>query len=353
MVAPASICCVYGFSRTPGHDFHEKCGRTHFQLSKFRPNGSSGIIFDCQMGSFSFDKNTYGKEGLETLYHLIIVGSEYRFGAIQVLYSIGWQHPDLVISWIEFLRKYIAAQVIDDVTCRVQAVYKSSEMVILARELVARIVQRAITIPSSCHHLTSIFSAVGDDAFDFIVEIVTRNSLSISNEICDDFQDLVNQDLKEKVYQDYLCNYPALIDPLASSIVDRQYLADRWKTDFVIRKLDGEYIFVEIEKPKDLPFTRYPHPSSKLSHALGQVLNWFIWVEDNISYAQAHGFLGIHVPKGVIVIGRKDNLGKAQARMLQALNDALYPRIVVLTFDDLITNARNVMENLVTKSDGP
>ena len=30
-----------------------------FQLSRFRLNGSGGYFFDCQMGTFSLDKNTF------------------------------------------------------------------------------------------------------------------------------------------------------------------------------------------------------------------------------------------------------------------------------------------------------
>jgi hypothetical protein len=34
--------------------------RVRFQLSRFRRNCSSGSFFDCQMGTFSLDKNTFG-----------------------------------------------------------------------------------------------------------------------------------------------------------------------------------------------------------------------------------------------------------------------------------------------------
>jgi hypothetical protein len=38
--------------------------RVPFQLSRFRRNCSSGSFFDCQMGTFSLDKNTF----LDSLY---------------------------------------------------------------------------------------------------------------------------------------------------------------------------------------------------------------------------------------------------------------------------------------------
>ena len=119
--------------------------------------------------------------------------------------------------------------------------------------------------------------------------------------------------------------------------------------DFVIRRLDDEYILVEIEKARDRPFTDYPQPSAPLSHALGQVFQWFSWVEDNIAYAQTHGFPGIHTPIGIVVIGRNADLDKEQRRMLKQMNDLLYPRIRIMTYDDVIASARHVLNNLTQR----
>jgi hypothetical protein len=87
------------------------------------------------------------------------------------------------------------------------------------------------------------------------------------------------------------------------------------------------------------------HPA----HAIAQVLSWFAWVEDNISYALSHGYPNIHSPKGLIILGRSSELGTAQHRLLRQLNDLLYPRIRISTFDDVIANARNVLKNLTSR----
>ena len=42
---------------------------------------------------------------------------------------------------------------------------------------------------------------------------------------------------------------PVLIDPLAAKVIDRQRLGLELTTDFVVRRLDNEYLLVEIEKP--------------------------------------------------------------------------------------------------------
>jgi Domain of unknown function (DUF4263) len=160
---------------------------------------------------------------------------------------------------------------------------------------------------------------------------------------------LIRRDLPERAYQEYFERHPALIDPLASSIIERQHMGEMWRSDFVIRRLDDQYIFVEIERPQDNPFTSYPHPSARLSHALGQVLNWFVWVEDNISYAQSHGFPGIHAPRGVIVIGRSTDLNASQLRLLKAINDIYHPRIHIETYNDVLLNTKNIIRNLTAK----
>jgi hypothetical protein len=128
--------------------------------------------------------------------------------------------------------------------------------------------------------------------------------------------------------------------------VPLQHLAEVHDTDFVIRRLDDEYTLIEIEKAKDKPFTEYPQPSASLSHGLAQVFQRFTWVEDNIAYAQSHGFPGIHTPKGIVVIGRNADLNAKQRRMLSQMNDLLYPRIRIMTYDDVITSARHVLDNL-------
>jgi hypothetical protein len=116
-----------------------------------------------------------------------------------------------------------------------------------------------------------------------------------------------------------------------------------------VRRFDGEYIFVEIEKPRDRIFTDYPQPSAALSHALAQVLSWFSWVEDNIAYAQSHGYPGIHSPRGLVIMGRAGEMSDRQKRMLKQLNDLLHPRIRIATYDEIVQGARNVLTNLTAR----
>ena len=167
-----------------------------------------------------------------------------------------------------------------------------------------------------------------------VSEIMATATLSISDEICNEAEDLVRQDLLEKVYQDFFEQHPALLDPLASSVVPRQNLADLWKTDFVVKRFDDQYLFVELEKPRDSLFSNYPQPSCAFSHALGQVMSWFAWIDDNTEYAQKHGFPNIHRPRGLIVIGRDYALNDEQRRMLRMMNELMDHRIQIWTYDN-------------------
>ena len=165
----------------------------------------------------------------------------------------------------------------------------------------------------------------------------------------DEAEDLIRQNLLERPYQEFFEKNPSLLDPLASTVVPRQALADLWKTDFVIKRFDEQYLFVELEKPRDVLFTDYPQPSPALAHALGQVLSWFAWVDDNVDYAQKHGFPQIHKPRGLIVIGRDASLSNEQRRMLRTINDLVDHRIQIQTFDEVVRNARNVVRNLTSR----
>jgi hypothetical protein len=194
-----------------------------------------------------------------------------------------------------------------------------------------------------------MLSGVNSPSSQMISDIMSTATLSISDELCDEAEDLIRQNLLERPYQEFFEKNPSLLDPLASTVVPRQVLADMWKTDFVIKRFDEQYLFVELEKPRDVLFTAYPQPSPALAHALGQVLSWFAWVDDNVDYAQKHGFPHIHKPRGLIVIGRDASLSNEQRRMLRTINDLVDHRIQIHTFDEVVRNARNVVRNLTSR----
>ncbi|HKQ09499.1 MAG TPA: Shedu anti-phage system protein SduA domain-containing protein [Blastocatellia bacterium] len=191
-------------------------------------------------------------------------------------------------------------------------------------------------------------SKAGADAFRLSVfEIFTESSIRITKRLIDEFERLVSSDLPEKEYQQFLAANPVFIDPLADQIVDQQKLGLEYKTDFVVRRLDNEYILVEIEKPQDSIFTAKNDFTAEFTHAFGQVIDFQEWVDSHSEYARYH-MPGISSPRGLLVMGKRKDLSPEQSAKLKryCINSQA---ITVFTYDDLIERAKTLYENIRTK----
>jgi cytidylate kinase len=191
-------------------------------------------------------------------------------------------------------------------------------------------------------------SKSGADAFRLSVfEIFADSSIRITKRLIDEFERLVNSELPEKVYQKFLAANPVFIDPLADEVIDQQRLGLEYKTDFVVRRLDNEYILVEIEKPQDNIFTGKNDFTAEFTHAFGQVIDFQEWVDSNSDYARRH-MPGISSPRGLLVMGTRKNLLPEQVAKLKrySINSQA---IRILTYDDLIERAKILYENIHTK----
>jgi hypothetical protein len=327
----------------------------HLSLARRAPDrlrDSYYLEYPAAMGLLA-----YGAPGIDALYKLSISKDGPGAGAAaQALISAATNEHRWILGELTITASYLDDAAVLGLLGAVERNIRDPAVSALAREALSRAVHHFLTQRSgygSLSYLLSIPGVMGQgtkDVEDLIIESIARSALQISDPLCDELESMIGRGLAERAYQSWFEAHPAFLDPLASSVVERQPLAEKWKTDFVIRRLDDEYLLVEIEKPQDSPFTAYPRPTRSLSHALAQILNWFAWLEDHISYAQANDFPGIHAPTGMVVIGRRSELSKEQSRMLGALNDQLYPRIRVLTYDDVLSNARNILRNLTSRA---
>lgn len=303
----------------------------------------------------------FGNAGLKAIQLLFIQNDlgPGTFYAPVALMAVALGNHKAVDTYISLAQRYLSDDAFLGLKRDIYNVINNEISRKYAIQLIASAAKELAIDPQKRGRLTSIFNSISivfaknangeNPAIDLFLRLMVQGSLSINEFMVEEFRDLIDQDHNEKIYQEFISTHPALIDPLASSIVDRKVLGEMWRSDFVIRRLDDEYIFVELEKPKDNPFIAYPQPSERLSHAIAQIINWFIWIEDNIAYAQSHGFPNILNPRGVIVIGRRKDLTPPQARMLSSLNDLLNPRIKIYTYDDLLQNAENVINNITNK----
>lgn len=55
---------------------------------------------------------------------------------------------------------------------------------------------------------------------------------------------------------------------------------------YVVRRLDNEYILVEIEKPQNRIFTESADFMAEFTHVFGQVIDFQEWVDTHAEYAR-------------------------------------------------------------------
>lgn len=329
--------------------------KKHISLAEDAPQGY--MDYEHFSAPCTYSLILYKTKGLRALYEFSIQrDNSASYDAPRALIAIALNEINPILMQLDLLQRYIPEQSFKKTTDKIKNIVSDDKIREEAKQLISKMVSHFSVIPENRYMIGRLldtapllFSNDFPKVINYLFELVAKNSLNISEEIIKDFEILLDKKLKEKSYQNYLKKYPALLDPLSSEVIELKSFGEKWKSDFVIKRLDNEYVFVELEKPQDLLFTKYPHPAAPLSHALGQVLNWFVWVEDNISYAQKNGFPDIHSPYGIIIMGRKDNLNSEQQRFLATFNDMINPRIKVMTYDDLLYNAKNVINNLTKK----
>jgi hypothetical protein len=194
---------------------------------------------------------------------------------------------------------------------------------------------------------TSIEHA-GQEAQDLsaagLLGLLAEGSIRLSPSLLDEFDSLISEDHPEETFQQHLARHPALLDPLAATVVPKLRLGTEYATDFALRRHDDRWLLVEIERPQDAIFTAANDFTARFTHAYGQVLDFQRWVDDNLAYARTT-MPNVSVPTGLLVIGRRAELTNRQANKLAQLvsNSA---RIEVVTYDDLHSQARVVYSNL-------
>jgi hypothetical protein len=182
-----------------------------------------------------------------------------------------------------------------------------------------------------------------------VFDVISEGTIKLTRHLLDEFADMIAHPLREEEYQKFIARNPVLIDPLASDVISKQRLGIEYVTDFVIRRHDGEYVLVEIEKPTTPIFTSAVDFSNEFTHAFGQVLDFQAWVYHNGQYAD-HLLPGISQPRGVLVIGSPSEIDADRGRKLRAFC-ANSMRIEVFTFDQILKRATSLFESIHHKRD--
>jgi hypothetical protein len=158
---------------------------------------------------------------------------------------------------------------------------------------------------------------------------------------------LDSEPTREQSLQAFLQANPALLCPTHIRIWPKLQFGAA-VSDFVLQDANQEYILVELERSTQTLFRQDGHPTADLTHALGQVLDWKRYIEDNLSTVQRElGLSGMTATShGLVVMGRRQSLSQKDSRKLQAMA-AESPRLRVATYDDIYDRAQAAIENLL------
>ncbi|HLM02710.1 MAG TPA: Shedu anti-phage system protein SduA domain-containing protein, partial [Pyrinomonadaceae bacterium] len=152
---------------------------------------------------------------------------------------------------------------------------------------------------------------------------------------------------REEVLQQFLKENPSLLCPSYIKLFPKLALGNHI-TDFVFREATGDYLLVELERSTLRLFKNNGDLSADLNHALGQITDWKRYIEDNLPSIQRElGLTEISSnPKSLVVIGRSQTLSSDNKRKLATIENER-PKTKILTYDDVLQNAKVVVENLL------
>lgn len=141
--------------------------------------------------------------------------------------------------------------------------------------------------------------------------------------------------------QSCLTRYPSLFGLEYSRVLPKHRLGTEYEMDYALEKISGVYDLAEIEASTHSLFTLSGDPRKELIHAEQQVLDWLQWIERNSAYAR-EALPGVQRPVGYVIIGRRPVEADLRKR-LQWRNTFFRGDIRILTYDDLLDGARNML----------
>lgn len=154
---------------------------------------------------------------------------------------------------------------------------------------------------------------------------------------------LESAERNENAIQRCLTANPLLFGPEYVRVIPKHKLGSEFEMDYALEKHSGLVDLVEIESSSLPLFNKKGDPSSHLVHAEQQVIDWLSWIESNNPYAR-RGLPGVASPLGFVIIGRSKLLRESDIERLRRRNAVFQPKLMVLTYDDLLERARQILK---------
>jgi hypothetical protein len=181
---------------------------------------------------------------------------------------------------------------------------------------------------------------------------------SITQRALKEFGRLLDEERGERPVQAFLQCYPTILIQILRGghrrwAIPQKRLGEKHITDFVLGEFNSlgyHWYPVELESPAARLFTKAGDPTKALTHAIRQIQDWRLWLQ-NLDYARRlrdEGGLGLEKirsdPKGIIFIGRRRMLTPdTQARREQMSHEL---QIDIHTFDHLFDTAQSWLNHI-------
>ena len=170
--------------------------------------------------------------------------------------------------------------------------------------------------------------------------------LSVGPGTLSEYQDLLNDHPKdEPAFHSFFEDHSQLLDPMVLEVWSKPDLHGEAEPDFVIRRIDGTYLVVEIETPAKILVTKNAQLSANATQAVAQALNYQEFLIHRSTYA-ANTFPQFQPPDCLVVIGLQQPLNRRQQRALRLQNRS-HAGLQIVGFDWLEERARTLARNVV------
>lgn len=178
-------------------------------------------------------------------------------------------------------------------------------------------------------------------AIDYIKK---KNSL-------DEFCETINKNYAESFWQKWFETNKWLLGSEYLEILDERKIDTEHIADYLMQAFDGFLDIVEIKKPNGLKFwmdyTDHNNyvPSSDLIKAITQCQNYLYEIEresNSAKFLEKTRGTKIIKPRCLLVFGRSNYWNDKQREAYRILNSS-FNQISVLTYDHLITRAKNIL----------
>jgi len=171
---------------------------------------------------------------------------------------------------------------------------------------------------------------------------------ALANSVAE-FEKLLEEANREEEAHHFLKANPTILGLTSvSDPISKLPLGSEYVTDFVLNEVPYGYILVEIEKATARLFkkTSPPERTQELNHAIEQVEHWRAWIGRNHSYISSK-LPGISpTPLCWIIAGRSNEMSPEQSERLAQINEQHRGVYAVLTYDDLLTRLKGVLNRL-------